>query len=239
MAPKKPSKKSLSRRKSVKGGRLDTPPQQNYHHNDNDFDPDDNLNLEGNPCLRCVLEQTDNPRYEEACQACRNELYNYDMPQTQPETNIPQTQPETNIQQRPSRANIQQRPSRANIPQRPSRANIQQRPSISRANIPQRPSISRANIQQRLPWYDIDANYERPPWYDIDADYEEQTNEDRMRGERLLRYHLNTLLNETRQQRNRNNSQDAGKRKKTLKKKNRKIKKTKLSYKKKKQTRKR
>ena len=74
--------------------------ERNSQHDDVDSDSDENLNLQGNPCLRCLHGPTYTPLYEEACEACRNELYNYDMPQTPPRRNIPQTQTnrQTNIQ---------------------------------------------------------------------------------------------------------------------------------------------
>ena len=93
--------------------------ERNSQHNDIDSDSDENLNLDGNPCLRCVLEQTDNPRYEEACQACRNELYNYDMPQTPPRPQIQQRLPRPQIQQRLPRPQIQQILPRPQIQQTP------------------------------------------------------------------------------------------------------------------------
>jgi len=56
---------------------------QQRNSSDSGSDSDSNerirLNLEGNPCLKCS-EITDNPRYEQACEVCRDELFNYDMP---------------------------------------------------------------------------------------------------------------------------------------------------------------
>lgn len=109
--------------------------ERNSQHNDSDSDSDENLNLEGNPCLRCVLEQTDNPRYEEACQACRNELYNYDMPQTPPRPQIQQTLPRPQIQQRLPRPQIQQILPRQQIQQTPPRTHQTNRQTNRQSNI--------------------------------------------------------------------------------------------------------
>ena len=86
MAPKKLSKKSVRRHKRVKGGSNDPQPRPQYNWSTAQIS-----HQQINDLARTLTDrEINNLRQERNSQ---HELYNYDMPQTPPRTNIPQRQP--------------------------------------------------------------------------------------------------------------------------------------------------